>query len=82
LPVPVVEAIALHHRPDMTLLKSFSPLTALHVGNSFASAGYPSVTGIVPGEPDLNYLSDLGLKGRLPVWRQAWQAEKLALPAK
>ncbi len=82
LPVPVVEAIALHHRPDMTLLKSFSPLTALHVGNTFASAAYPSVTGIIPDEPDLNYLSDLGLKGRMAVWRQAWQAEKLALPAK
>ena len=66
----------------MTLLKSFSPLTALHVGNTFASTGYPSVTGIVPSEPDLNYLSDLGLKARLPVWRQAWQSEKLTFPVK
>src|SRR6202012_5531935 len=54
LPVPVVEAIALHHRPDVTLLKSFSPLTALHAGNVLVSAEHPSMTGVPASEPDMN----------------------------
>jgi HD-like signal output (HDOD) protein/CheY-like chemotaxis protein len=73
LPVPVVEAIALHHRPDMTLLKSFSPLTALHAGNSLVSAEHPSVSNVPVNELDLNYLSALGLKGHLNAWSQAWK---------
>jgi HD-like signal output (HDOD) protein/CheY-like chemotaxis protein len=78
LPVPVVEAIALHHQPDMTFLKSFSPLTALHAGNTLASAEYPSITGIPASEPDLNYLSTLGLKGHMNAWRQAWESRNFA----
>jgi HD-like signal output (HDOD) protein len=78
LPVPVVEAIALHHRPDTTLLKSFSPLTALHAGNILASAEHPSIADVPAGEPDLNYLSMLELKGNLNTWRQAWQAKIFA----
>jgi HD-like signal output (HDOD) protein len=73
LPVPVVEAIALHHRPELTLMRAFSPLTAVHVGNTLASVEFPSVTGIPASEPDLNYLSTLGLKGHLQTWRKAWQ---------
>jgi HD-like signal output (HDOD) protein len=75
LPVPVVEAIALHHQPDLTLLKAFSPLTALHAGNTLASAEHPAVSGVPASEPDLNYLSSLGLKGHLNAWRQAWQTK-------
>jgi HD-like signal output (HDOD) protein len=74
LPVPVVEAIALHHQPEMTLLRSFSPLTAVHVGNAFASAEYPSITGIPASELDLNYLSTIGLKGKSNAWRETWQS--------
>src|SRR6202012_2013098 len=54
LPVPVVAAIALHHRPDVTLLKSFSPLTALYAGNVLVSAEHPSMTGVPASEPDMN----------------------------
>ena len=73
LPVPVVEAIALHHRPDQTLLKIFSPLTAVHAGNVLASAKHPSLTGVPASEPDLNYLSALGLQNHWLAWREAWQ---------
>ena len=73
LPVPVVEAIALHHRPDMTLLKSFSPLTAVHAGNAIVSAEHPSTTGLPLTEPDQNYLSMLNLNGHMKAWRQAWK---------
>jgi HD-like signal output (HDOD) protein len=78
LPVPVVEAIALHHRPDMTMLKSFSPLTAVHVGNAIVSAEHPSVSDLPPTEPDQNYLSMLGLNGNMRAWRQAWKDKNYA----
>ncbi len=78
LPVPVVEAIALHHRPDMTMLKSFSPLTAVHAGNAIVSAEHPSVIGLPPTEPDQNYLSTLGLNGNMKTWRQAWKDKNYA----
>lgn len=78
LPVPVVEAIALHHHPDSTFLRSFSPLTALHVGNALVSAEFPSITGVPTGEPDMDYLKSIGLKGNLNAWRQAWQSRNFA----
>jgi HD-like signal output (HDOD) protein len=68
LPVPVVEAIALHHRPNTCLLKSFSPLTALHAGNVLVSAQHPSAVGAPASKPDLDYLSALNLKGNLNLW--------------
>ena len=78
LPVPVVEAIALHHRPDLTMLKAFSPLTAVHAGNAIVSAKHPSVTGIPPSEPDMNYLSELGLDSHLKAWANAWREKNYA----
>jgi putative nucleotidyltransferase with HDIG domain len=77
LPVPVVEAIALHHHPDKTLLKSFSPLTAVHGGNFLASAKFQSVADIPNGQLDQNYLTTLGLGKHLPLWKQAWQTNVL-----
>ncbi len=77
LPVPVVEAIALHHRPESTMLRTFSPLTAVHVGNTLASQEHPVIAGIPPAEPDLNYLTTLDLKTHLPAWRQAWEGKGL-----
>jgi hypothetical protein len=46
----------------------------VHVGNAFASAEYPSITGIPASELDLNYLSTIGLKGKSNAWREAWQS--------
>lgn len=68
LPVPVVEAIALDHRPGTTLLRSFSPLRALHVDNALVSAQYPSAVGAPANKPDLNYLATLNLKGNVAIW--------------
>ncbi len=73
LPVPVVEAIALHHRPDATMLKSFSPLTAVHAGNVIVSGKHPSIPGIPASELDNGYLNELGLSGRVKVWSESWR---------
>ena len=67
LPVPVVEAIALHHRPTLSLNREFSPLTAVHVANSLVRV--TAVNGATP-TIDLEYLEDLSLTDRLSVWRE------------
>jgi HD-like signal output (HDOD) protein len=75
LPVPVVEAIALHHRPGNAAQKTFSPLTALHIGNALASTEKPSVPGIVPSPLDLSYLGELGIKDHVDKWQKEWKSQ-------
>jgi HD-like signal output (HDOD) protein len=63
LPLPVVEAIALHHRPTQLLGSGFRPLTAVHVADALADETAAAI--------DDDYLADLGLAARLPKWRDA-----------
>jgi HD-like signal output (HDOD) protein len=70
LPVPVVEAIALHHSPSQTTSPSFAALTAVHAANVFE---HESPANSQPGmdhELDASYLATLGLTHRVDVWRQ------------
>ncbi|MBL9210696.1 MAG: HDOD domain-containing protein [Opitutaceae bacterium] len=70
LPVPVVEAIAFHHRPRLGAERTFSPLTAVHVADAFMHrAGAPRDAGPEP-RLDYAYLDDLGLAARVPAWRE------------
>lgn len=68
LPVPVVEAIALHHKPSRAIEKVFSPLAAVHIANTIVAPGISGTTN----DCDLNYLSELNLARHLPQYRQAW----------
>jgi len=77
LPVPVIEAIAFHHRPAAAVQKEFAPLTAVHAANWLASAGHPAVPGIPGGELDMGYLAQLGFQGRVGEWRKEWQTATL-----
>ena len=69
LPTPVVEAVALQHRPELCLAAGFSPLTAVHVANVFAHEknGAPAE----PSQIDMNYLARIGLAERVAEWREA-----------
>lgn len=69
LPMPVVEAIALHHQPQLTLCEDFTPLTAVHVANALVRA-----RGHEPLAVDIAYLDRLKLAGRLEPWRQDYHA--------
>ncbi len=69
LPTPIVEAVAFHHTPDKSEMRTVSPLTAVHVADAFAwelsaPESRPKSTGL-----DTNYLTALGLQDRLEVWR-------------
>jgi HD-like signal output (HDOD) protein len=77
LPVPVVEAIALHHRPRTVTQKTFSPLTALHAGNVLASVKKLSVSDMPASELDFAYLDELGIKGHVDAWQRAWRGDCL-----
>jgi len=71
LPVPVVEAIALHHHPDKSPSLVFSPLTAVHAANGLLNLEHGSGTGSLGEELDLKYLGALGLEYRVDLWRAA-----------
>ena len=70
LPVPVVEAIALHHTPGKAIQKCFSPLTAVHAANAIVherdSSELPPSRRI-----DAEYFATLGLTDQLKDWRKA-----------
>ena len=69
LPVPVVEAIALHHQPGKCVHAVFSPLTAVHIADALVRSRSSRGMGTPVEEWDLNYFSKLGLSHRLNQWR-------------
>ncbi len=73
LPVPVVEAIALHHTPRGSPQKTFTPLTAVHVADALVHGAEANGAAVPPDRLDPQYLAELGLTGRIDAWHQAWQ---------
>lgn len=70
LPVPVVEAIAFHHCPRLGAEQTFSPLTAVHVADALTHCAAAPERASAEPRLDFEYLNDLGLTARVPVWRQ------------
>jgi HD-like signal output (HDOD) protein len=72
LPVPLVEAIALHHKPDDATESGFSPLSAVHIADALIQASEkPLAKGIAPSRLNMAYLEKLGLAHRLKEWERA-----------
>lgn len=71
LPLTVVEALALHHRPAKLLSGGFSPVTAVHVAEWLAAELAETRDPLEMTELDLTYLWDVGLVERLVPWREA-----------
>jgi HD-like signal output (HDOD) protein len=74
LPVPVVEAIALHHSPGRASQKTFSPLTAVHAANAIVHERDTSTQQNSSAQIDSDYLTALGLAEHLNGWRKAAQS--------
>ena len=70
LPTPVIEAVALHHRPAAAVFQGFSPVIAVHVADVFAHSRVPTLPEQVGIEIDTAHLTALGLDGRLEIWRE------------
>lgn len=73
LPISVIEAIALHHAPQRTILEDFTPLTAVHVANVLENEVSGSAFNITPSPLDAEYLARIGLDERIEEWREAVQ---------
>jgi HD-like signal output (HDOD) protein len=71
LPVPVVEAVALHHCPSRAMQPAFSPLTSVHAANVLAWERSNSGNGTPAPQLDANYLDLLSGSSRMAVWRKA-----------
>jgi putative nucleotidyltransferase with HDIG domain len=69
LPEPIVEAVALHHCPQLTTSSEFSPLTSTHVANVLAHETASSSDGIPSSAIDQDYLRRIGMEDRLEAWR-------------
>jgi len=70
LPIPLVEAVALHHEPSLAQEQTFSALTAVHVAAAWSYEQTASAKEI-PGSPlDLDYLRGAGVADQLSLWRQ------------
>jgi HD-like signal output (HDOD) protein len=70
LPVPVVEAVALHHIPSQAAEHVFSPLTCIHAANALEWEQCPSDVTVGRPQLDKDYLEGVGVLHRLPAWRQ------------
>ena len=62
----MIEALAFHHQPNSFPQDQFNVLTAIHVANALEQEGK---TFGEEGSREENYLSGLGLSGRLAGWR-------------
>ncbi len=71
LPVPVVEAVALHHCPTRATQMTFSPLTSVHAANVLEWERPNAANGVPPPLLDEAYLGQVGVLSRLPAWRKA-----------
>ena len=70
LPNPIVEAVAMHHRPAQSVDPKFSPVIAVHVADVFMHERPGTSTELPPPALDLELLARLGLQDRVPVWRE------------
>jgi len=74
LPDAVVEAVAYHHGPfDSQNTSEFTPLTAVHAGNTVVYESLQVSDMTAAATFDTSYLTVLGLEERAPAWLQACQ---------
>jgi HD-like signal output (HDOD) protein len=70
LPNPIIEAVALHHRPGDAPVNTFSPVLAVHVANAFAHDQTGTHADWPGNQLDHAYLAKMGMAGRLDAWRK------------
>jgi putative nucleotidyltransferase with HDIG domain len=69
IPQPIVDAVALHHKPAWLSDSGFSPITAVHVANILANEQHPIELGFVHSEFNLDYLEAGGFNDSVDSWR-------------
>lgn len=74
LPNSIVEAVAYHHCPEQCSVQSFSPLTAVHLGDVLDCETHTARLEWRPAGLNLDYLANLGLQDRLPAWQELYSS--------
>jgi HD-like signal output (HDOD) protein len=69
LPAAIVEAVAFHHIPQKSDLRTFGPLTAVHAANVIEHEVSKSKADSHPSALDMDYLKAVGVQDRLDAWR-------------
>jgi HD-like signal output (HDOD) protein len=69
LPDSIVEALAFHHNPGDFPGDRFSPLLAVHSANALIGDAQADNCKWAPSPVDADYLAEIGLADRLPVWK-------------
>jgi HD-like signal output (HDOD) protein len=69
LPAPIVEAVAFHHTPSRSDMRSFGPLASLHVANVLDGEQFPAHQPLSSAGFDGDYLSALKIEEQLGAWR-------------
>jgi HD-like signal output (HDOD) protein len=69
LPDAVVNGVAWHHRPGESGLRTFEPLTAVHVADVLDHTLHPE-PGVIHPPLDAPYLAGVGLGDRVSEWQE------------
>jgi putative nucleotidyltransferase with HDIG domain len=69
LPNPVVEAVALHHRPSDSAVREFSAVTAVHVADALVHQS-DAIPDDIGGQIDHECIAAMGLTERLQTWTE------------
>lgn len=75
LPASIVEAVAFHHAPTASDLRTLGPLAAVHVANVLEHEVSDTALPGKGSELDVNYLAAIRCENRIRVWRD--EAEML-----
>ncbi|HEY3914393.1 MAG TPA: HDOD domain-containing protein [Verrucomicrobiae bacterium] len=76
LPLPLVEAVALHHSPTLAGTQEFSLLTAVHVAAALAEDEHGSDERLPAPKLDVKYLTALNLPVKPAAWRKALTSQE------
>lgn len=73
---PIVESVALHHRPSCNAQKTPNVLTAVHIANALQSrADFDDIEHWQATALDVVYLRELGIADRIPALAEQFAAE-------
>ena len=78
LPISLVEAAVLHHCPGQCKVKAFTPLAATHIANVLVQEGGADRKAFLPSKLDQDYLTEIGVWDRIPLWRSSLNSGSFA----
>ncbi len=69
LPAAIVEAVLLHHTPQLSASEDFTPLAAVHIADALLPQAETEIGANLANSLSLDYLKRLGVSDRLPHWQ-------------